>query len=210
MTKKSDSVSASARDSEPSVRGPRVRQSMLRWLVVLFLGAALLPWSGHGAEAQQVPQTVVAVVDVQKVLEDSKASKSVQAALEKQRTAFQNDISQQENALRTADQDLSRQRATLSAEDYEKKRGELEQKAATLRRDVQTKRQQLDRMFQTAMNTIRTNLLQVIDEIAAERKATLVLSKNQVVLAAKEYEITDEAMKRLNAKLPTVAVELPK
>ena len=65
-------------------------------------------------------------------------------------------------------------------------------------------------MFQTSMNTIRTNLLQVIDEIAAERKATLVLSKNQVVLAAKEYEITDDAMKRLNAKLPTVAVELPK
>jgi hypothetical protein len=31
-----------------------------------------------------------------------------------------------------------------------------------------------------------------------------------VLLASKEYEITDEAMKRLNAKLPTVAVELPK
>jgi outer membrane protein len=49
-----------------------------------------------------------------------------------------------------------------------------------------------------------------VDEIAAERKATLVLSKNQVVLSAKEYDITDEAMKRLNAKLPTVAVEIPK
>ena len=60
------------------------------------------------------------------------------------------------------------------------------------------------------MNTIRTSLLQVVDEIAAERKATLVLSKNQVVLSAKEYDITDEAMKRLNAKLPTVAVEIPK
>jgi Skp family chaperone for outer membrane proteins len=183
---------------------------MLRWMVTLFLAAALLPGVAGSAAAQQAPQTVVAVVDVQKILEEAKASKAVQAALEKQRTAFQNDISQQENALRTADQDLSRQRATLSAEDYEKKRGELEQKAATLRRDVQTKRQQLDRMFQASMNTIRTNLLQVIDEIAAERKATLVLSKNQVVLAAKEYEITDDAMKRLNAKLPTVTVELPK
>ena len=88
--------------------------------------------------------------------------------------------------------------------------GSEEQKAATLRRDVQAKRQQLDRMFQTSMNTIRTTLLQVIDEIAAERKATLVLSKSQVLLAAKEYDITEESMKRLNAKLPTLAVELPK
>ena len=187
-----------------------MRLNMLRWIVTLFLVAALMPGAASRAAAQQAPQTVVAVVDVQKILEEAKASKAVQAALEKQRTAFQNDISQQENALRTADQDLSRQRATLSAEDYEKKRGELEQKAATLRRDVQSKRQQLDRMFQTSMNTIRTNLLQVIDEIAAERKATLVWANNQVVLAAKEYEITDDAMKRLNAKLPTVAVELPK
>ena len=65
-------------------------------------------------------------------------------------------------------------------------------------------------MFQTSMYTIRTTLLQVIDEIAAERKATLVLSKSQVLLAAKEYDITEESMKRLNAKLPTLAVELPK
>ncbi len=177
---------------------------------MLFLMAALLPAFGQDVWAQQAPQAVVAVVDVQKILEESKASKAVQAALEKQRTAFQNDISQQENTLRTADQDLSRQRATLSAEEYEKKRQDIEQKVATLRRGVQTKRQQLDRMFQSSMNTIRTTLLQAIDEIAAERKATLILSKSQVLLAAKEYDITDEAMKRLNAKLPTLAVELPK
>lgn len=183
----------------------------LRWSVAVVLAAALMAGPAHRAAAQQQgPQVIVAVVDAQKILEESKASKSVQAALEKQRTAFQNDISQQENALRTADQDLSRQRSTLSAEDFDKKRQELEQKAATLRRDVQAKRQQLDRMFQTSMNTIRTTLLQVIDEIAAERKATLVLSKSQVLLAAKEYDITEESMKRLNAKLPTLAVELPK
>jgi outer membrane protein len=188
-----------------------VRFITLRWSVAVVFAAALMVGPAHRAAAQQQgPQVIVAVVDAQKILEESKASKSVQAALEKQRTAFQNDISQQENALRTADQNLSRQRSTLSAEDFDKKRQELEQKAATLRRDVQAKRQQLDRMFQTSMNTIRTTLLQVIDEIAAERKATLVLSKSQVLLAAKEYDITEESMKRLNAKLPTLAVELPK
>ncbi|MCI0431484.1 MAG: OmpH family outer membrane protein [Rhodospirillales bacterium] len=187
-----------------------MRNTIRRWALMLLLAAAMLPSFGQIVVAQQKgPELVIAIVDVQKILENSKASKVVQTALEKQRTSFQNDISQQENTLRTADQDLLRQRANLSPEDYEKKRQDLEQKAATLRRDVQAKRQQLDRMFQTSMNTIRTALLQVIDEIAAERKATLVLSKNQVLLAAKEYDITEEAMKRLNAKLPTVAVELP-
>jgi Skp family chaperone for outer membrane proteins len=188
-----------------------MRQIAIRWALGVLLATALLPGvAGGEAAAQQPPQMVIVIVDVQKIMEESKASKTVQAALEKQRTAFQNDISQQENTLRTANQDLSRQRATLSTEDFDKKQQELEQKAATLRRDVQTKRMQLDRMAQTSMNTIRTALIQVIDEIAAERKATLVLAKHQILLASKEYEITEEAMKRLNAKLPTVTVELPK
>jgi Skp family chaperone for outer membrane proteins len=187
-----------------------LQRSLRRLISCLFVAAALSAGAAGELAAQQVPQAVIAIVDAQKIMEESKASKAVQAALEKQRTTFQNDISQQENTLRTADQDLSRQRATLSAEEYEKKKQDLEQKVATLRRDVQTKRLQLDRMAQSSMNAIRTTLLQVIDEIAAERKATLVLSKHQVLLASKEYEITDEVMKRLNAKLPTVAVELPK
>lgn len=176
-------------------------------LVAMALIACATP-----AFAQQKPTgpLVVAIVDVQKILEDSKAAKTVQAALDKQRSSYQADISKQENALRAADQDLVRQRGTLSADAFDKKRQDLEQQAASLRRDVQTKRQQLDRMFQTSMDQIRTSLLQVIDEIAAERGATLVLSKTNVLLAANDYDITTEALKRLNVKLPTVSVEVPK
>ena len=188
-----------------------MRQTAFRSVLGLLVASGLLIGLCSAGFAQNAaPPASVLIVDVQKILEESKAAKTVQTAVDKQRAAFQNDISKQENALRTADQDLLRQRATISAEAFEKKRQELDQQAATLRRDVQTKRQQLDRMFQTSMNTVRTTLLQVIDEIANERKATLVLTKSQVLLAAKEYEITEEALNRLNAKLPTVAVEAPK
>jgi len=37
-----------------------------------------------------------------------------------------------------------------------------------------------------------------------------VLSKSQVLLAANEYDVTAEALKRLDAKLPSVAVQVPK
>jgi hypothetical protein len=38
---------------------------------------------------------------------------------------------------------------------------------------------------------------------------TLVLGKNTTIFAAPEFEITDEVMKRLNAKLPSVKVPPP-
>ena len=84
---------------------------LIRLSLVSLLMAILLIASGPNASAQQIgPAVTIAVVDAQKILEECKASKTVQSALEKQRTSYQNDISQQENALRTADQDLSRQR----------------------------------------------------------------------------------------------------
>jgi Skp family chaperone for outer membrane proteins len=65
-------------------------------------------------------------------------------------------------------------------------------------------------MFQNGMGTVRDTLLKIITDIATERGATLVLSKSQVLLAANEYDVTAEALKRLDAKLPSVAVQVPK
>jgi Skp family chaperone for outer membrane proteins len=179
--------------------------------IVLVVLATLTIGVRPTASAEQTgPVLVVAIVDVQKILNESKAAKGVRATVEKQEAAYQKDIAQRENALRTADQDLARQRGTLSAEAFNKKRQDLQKQAETLGREVQTKRKSLDQMFQNGMGTVRDTLLKIITDIATERGATLVLSKSQVLLAANEYDVTAEALKRLDAKLPSVAVQVPK
>ena len=68
----------------------------------------------RGALAE-LPASVVAVVDVQFILQEAAASKSIQKQLEAQRETYQNEISKQEDRLRAVEQELNRQRANLSA-----------------------------------------------------------------------------------------------
>jgi len=59
------------------------------------------------------------------------------------------------------------------------------------------------------MTQIRQALIEVVAEVARERGATLVLSKSQVVMASSAFDITEEVMQKLNAKLPEVSLAAP-
>lgn len=159
------------------------------------------------ASAQSLPG--VAVVDIQRILRESAASKSIHGQIEKQRAAYQQQITKQENELRSAEQELNKQRTLVSPEAFNERRRQFEQRVGNLQRDVQNRKRELDKAFSTAMRTVENSLRQVIEQLVSERRLTLVLVKTQTVYSAPELELTDEVMKRLNAKLPSVKVPPP-
>ena len=157
------------------------------------------------AQTAQVP-LVVAVLDVNFILRESSAAKAVRDQVDKQRDAYQADLVQQENALRETDKQLAQQRATLSQEEFAKQRNELNQKIDLLRQESDKRKQQLEKAFNTGMQQVTKALEGVLADIAKQRGLTLVLNKAMVPLSANNLDITQEALKALNAKLPTVAV----
>ena len=173
------------------------------WAAIVGAAVGLMA-APQSFAAEQAPPLKIAVVDVQFIMRDSKAAKTVHAEVEKQRNAYQNDLAQQENALRAADGQLNSERATLSKEAYQKKRQELDQQAAQLRKNVQTRKDELEKLFSNGIGQIRDALVQVVAEIAQAKGVTLVLYKSQVLLAANTYDITAETLKKLDAKLPSV------
>jgi Skp family chaperone for outer membrane proteins len=60
------------------------------------------------------------------------------------------------------------------------------------------------------MSKVRDTLLQVVADVAGEQKASLVLSKQQVVIVEKSLDLTATVLERLDKKLPSVPVTLPK
>ena len=50
----------------------------------------------------------------------------------------------------------------------------------------------------------RAALLKIVADIAKEHAQTLVLNKSHVIVTAESDDFTDETMKRLDAKLPSV------
>lgn len=157
------------------------------------------------AQQQQIP-LIVAVLDVNHILRESSAAKAVRAQIDKQRDAYQAALVTQENKLREADQKLAQDRASLSQEDFIKRRDELGKQIEQLRIDSDKRKQALEKAFNAGMQQVTQSLGQVLSEIAKQRGLTLVLNKAMVPLSANDLDITQEALKLLNARLPSVTV----
>jgi Skp family chaperone for outer membrane proteins len=160
--------------------------------------AAQAPSTGDG--------TVIIVVDLQRILREATAVQALQLQLGDAREAFQTEIRQREEELRRLDQELARERPTLPPEVYAERRQDLANQLAALQSDVQERRQQLDQAMNEGMRQVQSELLPVLQQITEEHGADLMLAKTSIVLVRPEFEVTDEALARLNARLPTVAV----
>jgi Skp family chaperone for outer membrane proteins len=150
--------------------------------------------------------TIIVVVDLQRILREAAAVRALQQQVGAAREAFQAEIRQREEALRRLDQELARERPTLTPEVYAERRQALADQLAALQTDIQERRRKLDQAMNEGMRQVQSELLPVLQQLTEEHGADIMLAKTSIVLARPELEVTDEALVRLNARLPTVSV----
>jgi outer membrane protein len=154
------------------------------------------------------PQNItVMVVDVQALLQNSKAAKMVRSQIEQKRNEYTKEISHQEELLRAERDSLQRQQASLSPESLNQKGREFQQKVNELERNVQGKRQALEKSNGDALQKIQEQMLKIIADIAKQRKANLVFQRADLVLFDQGFDVTDEVMQKLDEQMPTLTVE---
>ncbi|MDX2028296.1 MAG: OmpH family outer membrane protein [Alphaproteobacteria bacterium] len=185
----------------------------MSWLRFFLICAVFLSLNGQAlaadSSAGKLPPAVVIIVDVQRILQESLAAKSVQKQLEMQRSKFQKQIESEENELRQAEQELGKSRKQVAADVYADREQQLRQRFLAVERHVQARRKVLDQAFTDSMNNVRATLLDIVNEIAQQRGANLALIKQQALWSGKDFDVTDEILGRLNKKLPQVTVKLP-
>lgn len=157
----------------------------------------------------KMPAPVIAIIDMQRILQESLAAKNVQKQLEVQRAKFQTQIEGEENGLRQSEQELSKSRDQLAADVYADREQQLRQRFLAVERHVQARRKVLDQAFTDSMNAVRSSLMTIIDTVAHERGVNLVIVKQQALWVDTPLDVTDEVLKRLNTKLPELTVKMP-
>lgn len=180
-----------------------IRTLTLRLLAALAVAAVTLGGAPPPARAQSGPM-VIAVVDLQVILRDSKAAVGARAAIDKQSKAFQADITKQESALQTEGQQLEQQRASLTAEEFRKKSEAFQQKVNAARQSAAQRRQQLQQMEVGAMNQVQSALNSTVADVAKTRSISLVLIKGAVLYNLPAFDITTEVLQKLDSRLPSV------
>jgi len=181
----------------------------MRLAVALALGlsiAAIHPASAQSVSKPPVPS--IAIVDVEAVMRDSLAVKSARSQIDVIAKDLQQDIAQEEEKLRSEEQSLQQQRALLSPDKYAEDRQALQQRAAALQQRARSLRQTLDRGMAQTMQRIQIVLFEEIGKLAEELGVNLVLPRSQIVVAVDSFNISEEALKRLNARLTEVDMAL--
>lgn len=179
--------------------------------IALVVAAVLLIVAVPDARAQKdIPVPKVGVVDVQRVLRESKASKSVRPEINRMRKEFQKQVSEQEQRLRQVEQELNRQRAILAPEAFAQKRRAFSEDARKAQTDVQKRRRELDQAFNNTKNEILKNLIVVAQAVAEAKKLNMLLEKRFVFLSAKSMDVTEEIIARLDKRLPALKIDMSK
>jgi len=174
----------------------------------VLLLSALLP--GERLAAQQPVAPLILIVDMEQILQDAKAAKGVQAIINQEYSSYTKEVAQQEDELQKARADLERQRTILAPEAFNTRARDLQQRYDELGQVVQGRRQSLQQSLNEAMLQVKNAALTVIADIVKERKANLVIEKQAVVFEAEGMDVTADAVARLDQKLTSVPVNLPK
>jgi Skp family chaperone for outer membrane proteins len=176
--------------------------------VLCVVALAMLQVVPVGAQSAQQPPLVIGVVDFDLIMNESKAAKSVKSQLDKQAAEFEAEYKKQQKAYQDKERKLLEQRASLSEAEFKQKAADLNAQTDKAEEALTQKKRALDSGVKKAVGQIKKSLLEIVADIAKKRGLTMVLDKSTVPLSHTDYDFTEEAMKSLDAKLPSVKLQV--
>ena len=96
--------------------------------------------------------------------------------------------------------------AALLPVNEQQRRQDFQDRAVALQRQVESVRRTLDGASDATLTQIRLVALEEIGALAEERGVDIVLSEAQVIVARNVFDLTEETLARLDARLPSVDI----
>jgi len=198
----SSSASPLARASDPMTGTRMISRRLLAGAVFLF---ALLA-SHEQINAQEVARENIGVlvVDMQRIQRDAAAAKSVREQAATMRAELETTVGERARAISLEEAELAELRERLTASEFRARVREFEKKVFANRDFAQQESEKLQAVRTQASNRLRREIAPILAQLMRERQAQLMLDKSQVILSADTLDVTDEALERLDAAMPTM------
>ena len=143
-------------------------------------------------------------IDMQKLLNQSKAGKEAQDFLKKKIITGDKKFKEEAKLLKKEEIDLIAKKKTLSAEEYKKTLNQLREKNIKFQR----KRTNFTRTITTQKADARNRLLKAIDPILtkymSENNVQIVIYRKYIVMANSKLDLTDKILEILNKELKSL------
>ena len=180
---------------------------MLRLVANVRLAAVALLTSlslilGSTAQAQMAP--VLAVVDMDLVVRESNAVRTLESQLlelQQRWEAELTDVNKQLAAtLRGAQEQLNN--GDIKQEDFRKVQVQTQRDLQALRQEANARQRKLIQTRRLAETELRRILEEIVIGLASETGANMVLNFSAVVISAEGFDLSVEALRRLNSDVP--------
>lgn len=168
-----------------------------------FIAATVVP-----AFADELPPATPLIVDYKRIQTSSKASQDVTRQIQAVRAKYQAVVDKDLEVLKKEEQKLRDAAPKLSAAERAKRQKAFEEKVAAAQKRAQASNKAISEAVETAGAKVREALVPIFSEIMSARGANVLLGTEEVVYFDPSMEITDEVLAALNAKLPSIKVEV--
>lgn len=169
-------------------------------VVIVSLGVGSLA----GSVAQAAEKLRVGIVDVRKVLVESKAGQVHRAELEKLVKSEREKLAKEETSVRSLQEKLEKDKLTLTDKQKEQKQKEIETKMGALQKSVEEAKQKVAKRDNELSGAASKVVRDIIADIAVQEKLAMVMDKNQagIFWVEEQVDITERVAKAYEAKAP--------
>ena len=140
------------------------------------------------------------VVDLNEITRKSLMSKDIARQIDSKRRAFRDEIKNEEEKLRSDNDELQKQRVLLSPEALQNKYRALQQRQTALQRKVQQRNQEFIRLRSFATREFEKERVKAVMDVTKKHKFTLVIRRREVVVRADFLDITGLVLETLNKR----------
>lgn len=176
-------------------------------LLMGFLAMTALSAPAFAANEPAPAAQAFGVIDMNKVMQITDVAKDIFSQMEVKRKEYQANISKEETALRAAEQEILKQKDSLSKDEFEKKRKEFEGKVVNGQKLVQERKRILDQAFSSSMGSLRGEAIKIVADVAKERNYSAVFTQDAVMISTPNLDMTDVVIERMNKQVKKTTID---
>ena len=149
----------------------------------------------------------IVYLDVEKIMQDSLAGKSIIAQLKKKRESLISKFKNREKDIFDKEKKLISQKNVLSKEEFESKLKDLRNDISKYQKDRSKTSNEIKKSRVKASTKLISKLTPILEEYSKKNSIRIIVQKKNIVMGKKEDDITKDILKLINQKVKSIKID---
>ena len=160
-------------------------------IIIVFLGLITFSYS----------QDQIAYLELDKVINNTKAGKLIISKLEKSKNEALLKFKKKEDDLKKTEDEIKKQKNIISEDQFKKKLVEFRNEVKNFRQDRQKVINDFNQKRKVEFEEFFKKITPIIESYLAEKNIEILLDKKNIFIASKNKNITQEIIKMIDSKI---------